>query len=1135
MCILVGIPTVLIDTQTRIILLGTNSTQTAIVGALGMSIMEIILRAGKAALVIMEIRRRKAGQKRTAASTLQQRTILEMFVRNSRITSVPESRMKPRQSLSTGLNDFELWRRQMQAFHTAELNADMYAEYISIGCSTSILFFYGSHPHYSLLRQTVSPDAPEVDMVAWRVGQLSMLVVQIGIEVIVDYVSIVFEIVIGIEFDHVKNLGSFLAALFMVAAVMNITISIGNPFLGKLSRDQSRDELIVANSVWAAFAFCTVILVSFLPLMLSLRFLDAPNQAPTMWYCFKRLVRATFLYFAVAVVAVITFGYLVTYLVHLEPTIFKYKIDNYADNLSLLIYFAGIIREIKKIFYEETSQGRERLHMKRKSSRKRSAVSSKVRTVIAPQPSAATLIQYHTPTFWQSYIKQLPTSAPPIIATAFVHILSQQRIVERGSTAMTIFFIGGIALKLGIQELAKHYIVKKRVRSTRIMCVLVGVPTVLIDTQARVILIGSSNTQTAFLGVLGMALLEISFRVAKTKFVQWTIYQREVMLTRENEVVQCTVSPTRPSLSSTHLEFEMWRRQVQSFHTAELNADMYAEYIAIGCSASILFFFGNHPRYSMLRQSYTTSAIVDLSAWRLNQMYMLGFQLGVEVAVDYISIVLEMASGLEFDHIQNLSSFLAVLFMVTAVMNITISAGKVSHDQMLSDLIVANSVWAMVTFCSIIFLARLHSMLSLRFLSAPNYRPTTWFCFKKLFRRTTLYFVAVLSFTCGFSRLLAYVSSELPEILVYKFECYIDNFSLLAFFTAIAITTKEIFYRETCQGRDRLLKTARIKNPATVLIDPKNSVSMASSLRYRTPKFWYEYVKNLPKGAPPIVATAFVHVLSRQKVVNHGSVALYCFVMGSILCKLAIQEGAKHYVLNKHIRSIRVMCVLVGVPTVLIDTQTRIILLGSNSTKIAVVGALVMAFVEICFRVGKAMLVVLSIRRRERKVHPQAPISICSKNNDSDKRRGSRQSSSFLLSMVELSSVVTSEDFELWRRQVQAFHTAELNADMYAEYIAIGCSASILFFYGDHPHYSLLRETKRTEAKADVTVWYTNQMYMLAFQVAVEILVDYVSFVLEMKIGIEFENIQRLGAFLAVLFMVAAVMNINISIGVYLS
>ncbi|ETO65993.1 hypothetical protein F444_16737 [Phytophthora nicotianae P1976] len=123
------------------------------------------------------------------------------------------------------------------------------------------------------------------------------------------------------------------------------------------------------------------------------------------------------------------------------------------------------------------------------------------------------------------------------------------------------------------------------------------------------------------------------------------------------------------------MEFETWRRQLISFHAAELNADMYAEYIAIGCSASILFFFGNHPHYPLLRQSYTTTELADLSTWRLNQLKMLTFQLGIEVVVDYISIVLEMAAGLEFDHIKNLGSFLAVLFMVTAVMNITISIG----------------------------------------------------------------------------------------------------------------------------------------------------------------------------------------------------------------------------------------------------------------------------------------------------------------------------------------------------------------------------------------------------------------------------------------------------------------------------
>ncbi|OWZ10054.1 hypothetical protein PHMEG_00017154 [Phytophthora megakarya] len=442
----------------------------------------------------------------------------------------------------------------------------------------------------------------------------------------------------------------------------------------------------------------------------------------------------------------------------------------------------------------------------------------------------------------------------------------------------------------------------------------------------------------------------------------------------------------------------------------------------------------------------------------------------------------------------------------------------------------------MITFCSIIFFARLHPMISLRFISAPDYRPSLWFCFRKLIRRTFIYFLAVIAFTFGFSRLLAYLAIKSPQIFAYKLECYSDNFALLAYFTGVAVTTKVIFYRETIQGRDRLVKREREKKPRAGPVEPTTeTLASAYSRGYRTPKLWCEYVKNLPKGAPPIVATVFVHVLSRQKLIDQRSAVLYCFVVASVLCKLAIQEGAKHYILHKRVRSVRTMCVLVGVPTVLIDTQTRIILLGSNSTKTATVGTLGMALVEICLRVGKSMLVMWSIRRRKRKIHSQVSVSSCSEKKDALEPQGRRRSISHMFSIIQLASIITRDDFELWRRQVQAFHTAELNADMYAEYIAIGCSASILFFYGDHPRYSLLRESDSAKSKADVAAWCTSQMYMLAFQVVVEVIVDYVSIVLEMKIGIEYDSIQRLGSFLAVLFMVAAVMNINISVGVYLS
>ncbi|KAE9036797.1 hypothetical protein PR001_g8657 [Phytophthora rubi] len=188
-----------------------------------------------------------------------------------------------------------------------------------------------------------------------------------------------------------------------------------------------------------------------------------------------------------------------------------------------------------------------------------------------------------------------------------------------------------------------------------------------------------------------MAFIEIALRVGKARFVTWSIARRELLLSRDKKSTssrQCSLSelvilgfeaflasPSRPSVSVLHVEFAVWRRQVQAFHTAELNADMYAEYIAIGCSVSIVFFYGNHQHYSLLRQSNRAMTNVDEAAWRLNQLYMLAFQVGLEILVDYVSIVLEMKAGIEFDHVKNLRAFLAALFMVTAVMNITISIG----------------------------------------------------------------------------------------------------------------------------------------------------------------------------------------------------------------------------------------------------------------------------------------------------------------------------------------------------------------------------------------------------------------------------------------------------------------------------
>ncbi|KAG6961685.1 hypothetical protein JG688_00008953 [Phytophthora aleatoria] len=188
--------------------------------------------------------------------------------------------------------------------------------------------------------------------------------------------------------------------------------------------------------------------------------------------------------------------------------------------------------------------------------------------------------------------------------------------------------------KLILQESAKHLVIKKRIRSIRVMCILVAVPTVLIDTQARIVLLGTQDTDMAAAGIFGMAILEIGVRIG----------------------------------------FELWRHQRQAYHTAELNADMYAKYIAIGCSASILFFYSNHPHYSLLRPLKASMSESEVAARKMSQLHKLLLQVVVEIVVDYTSIVLEITAGIEFDRIKGLGSFLAALFGTTAVINIIISA-----------------------------------------------------------------------------------------------------------------------------------------------------------------------------------------------------------------------------------------------------------------------------------------------------------------------------------------------------------------------------------------------------------------------------------------------------------------------------
>ncbi|GAB9471430.1 hypothetical protein Gpo141_00008641, partial [Globisporangium polare] len=132
-----------------------------------------------------------------------------------------------RRGSTTATMRLERWKERVLSFHTAEIYAGMAAQYIAIGCSTSLLFFYWSHAKYELRfvkdRDTSSANGLHELKLDWNL--LVLLAVQFGAEVVVDYLSSLLEIGAGIDFDELRKYGPFVACVFVCMAIVNIQIS----------------------------------------------------------------------------------------------------------------------------------------------------------------------------------------------------------------------------------------------------------------------------------------------------------------------------------------------------------------------------------------------------------------------------------------------------------------------------------------------------------------------------------------------------------------------------------------------------------------------------------------------------------------------------------------------------------------------------------------------------------------------------------------------------------------------------------------------------------------------------------------------------------------------------------------------
>lgn len=453
----------------------------------------------------------------------------------------------------------------------------------------------------------------------------------------------------------------------LCAWIANFCYSLGDVFSLRSSRSQSIESLIVASLVWTNVLFCPIILLTQTSILAPLRFVAQPDRPAGAWLCIKKLARATYHYYVVSVMLLTALGLLIVYVM---PARLRWlKLEFYVGTMVNHTYTAGIELATKRIYREETCKGQERHH-------RRSGMPSEPSSAIR---ATTTTTSSHV-SFWRMYWQTAPKVLVTIFAGAYVQVASQSQFLS-SRLELLAFAVVSIGVKLLIQELAKVYVLRRDIRHIRFMCVLLALPTVLIDTQVRVVLLlGGQRSSFAASGSLAMALCEVTMRGCKMWLIKRQIRQkRDAILRAATTLSSCL--PSQNSSSTSRYErmtfagenvtslarFERWRQQLMDFHTAEVMVDMYAEYIAIGCSASALYFFSDHPKYIYSGKASSSSTCSFHVA-------LVGFQVTLEVVVDYVSCTVEIACGVELNSARKFSSFLAFLFMTIAVLNINISS-----------------------------------------------------------------------------------------------------------------------------------------------------------------------------------------------------------------------------------------------------------------------------------------------------------------------------------------------------------------------------------------------------------------------------------------------------------------------------
>lgn len=307
---------------------------------------------------------------------------------------------------------------------------------------------------------------------------------------------------------------------------------------------------------------------------------------------------------------------------------------------------------------------------------------------------------------WRRYLPLLFTST---LAVGYVHVTSVVMLdssntassASRPSSTTALFVFGSVVLKFSLQEVTKRILLMRSGLPKREEAmILIATPTLLVDIQLRIVLLQLSNmtTTSAAKGSLGLGIIEVFVRFLKMMLVRWEAQGHSCWMKGSKTAPLPSIrqsslsskpltspqsSPTIHKIPATEVgsykttpsrtSSEVTRRQttrvlrILVIHACETYADMYAEYLALGCSYAVLVVFSRNPHFNLY---YTSGAASSTSYWSL-----FGLQIAIEVAVDSVSSAIEVALGLQVESIAQHTWTAAGHMVLITFVNVGLCAG----------------------------------------------------------------------------------------------------------------------------------------------------------------------------------------------------------------------------------------------------------------------------------------------------------------------------------------------------------------------------------------------------------------------------------------------------------------------------